>query len=182
MRPLSIRERKLVAIGLLVLLIAGVWTLLLSPLIDGFTERSDQRALLRATYERNSRLINAIPVVRRRAEQLQPQTAQFAMTGPSIANARDLLQERLRKDFAAVGGELTASQEAAEQPDSARAWIQGRMSLPNLEALLVRLNDTPPYLIIESLRISADQGMETGHFDKLDVRLEASIAYLPAAS
>jgi general secretion pathway protein M len=181
-RPLSARERKLVAIGLLVLLIAGVWTLLLAPLIDGFAARSDQRALLRVAYERNSRLINAIPAARRRAEQLQPQTAQFALTGVTAVAARDRLQERLRKDFAAAGGELTASQEASSPAGDVRAWVQGRMTLPDLEALLVRLNDTPPYLIIETLRVSADSALETGRLDKLDVRLEASIPYLPAAS
>jgi type II secretory pathway component PulM len=182
MKPLSTRERKLVAILLLLLLIAAGWALILSPMIDGFSSRAGQRALLRATYERNSRLINAGPALRRQAERLRPVAAQVALGGATIGVARDRLQERLRKDFADAGGELTASEDAPSSANDVHAWVQGRISLADLAELLQRIDATPPYLIIETLRISADSALETGRLDKLDVRLEVSIPYSPAAS
>ena len=182
MRPLSARERKIVAVGLLVLLVAACWLLVVAPLIDGAVQRSQQRALLGATYARNSRLINSIPAQRRKAEQLKPLVQRFALTGSSGDAAHKKLQEQLRKAFTTAGGEITASQDSPSRPGEVRGWVEGRMTLPALEALLSGVANTPPFLIVESLRVSADSVLETGRLDKLDVRVEASIPYLPAAS
>ncbi len=99
MRSLSARERKIVAVGLLVLLVLVVWALVVAPLIDGAMQRSQQRALLMATYERNARLINAIPAQRRKAEQMKPLVQRFAIGGNSAEAARKRLQEQLRAAF-----------------------------------------------------------------------------------
>lgn len=181
MRALSARERKLIAIGILVLLAALIWWLLLAPFVDGFSQRASQREELRAVYVRNSRLINAIPAQRRRAESQTNLKGQFLLTAPNATLARDRLRERLRTGFAASGGEVTAVQDVPAQPGSVRGWVQGRISLPQLQTLLGKINSTPPYLVVESLRISADKAMETGRLDTLDVKLEASVPTLPAA-
>ncbi len=182
MRSLSARERKIVAVGLLVLLVLVVWALVVAPLIDGAMQRSQQRALLMATYERNARLINAIPAQRRKAEQMKPLVQRFAIGGNSAEAARKRLQEQLRAAFTKAGGQITTSQDSPSPDGAVRGWVEGRMTLPALEALLAGISDTPPYLTIESLRVSADSVLETGRLDKLDVRIEASIPYLPAAS
>jgi len=83
---------------------------------------------------------------------------------------------------AAAGGQVTALQDVPATPGEVRAWIQGRMTLPQLQQMLVRVNHTPPYLVTESLRISADRALETGRLDLLDIRLETSIPHIPAAS
>ena len=182
MRQLSARERKIVAIFILVLLIALGWLAMVSPLLGGFSARSDQRQLLRMAYERNSRLINAIPALRRRSEQIRPLRAQVALVAPDPAQAQDRLRERLRNAFAEAGGEVTLVQGVPASGDQVRAWVQGKITLEALQKLLVTQENAAPYLVIESLRISADAALETGRLDKLDVRLEASIPYLRAAS
>lgn len=182
MRQLSARERKIVAIFVLFLLLAIVWLAVLAPLIDGFRARSAQRLLLRMTYERNSRLINAIPVMRRHGEQMRPLTAQVALVAPDHAQAQDRLRERLRNAFAQAGGDVTAVQSVPVAGSEVRAWVQGKLTLADLQQLLVQTENAAPYLVIESLRISADAALETGRLDKLDVRVEASIPYLRAAS
>lgn len=182
MRPLNPRERRLVAVGLLILLGALIWLPAVAPLLNGFSARAEERASLRAAYLRNSRLINTIPAIRRQAEQQKGTTARFAIGGANAALARAALRERLQRDFTAAGGQVTALQDVPATPGEVRAWIQGRMTLPQLQQMLVRVNDTPPYLVTESLRISADRALETGRLDLLDIRLETSIPHIPAAS
>ena len=181
MKALSTRERKLVAIGLLMLAIAGIWWALIKPFADGFAERAARREELRLAYVRNSRLINAIPPLRRRAENQSDLKARFLLVAPNATIARDKLRERMRTDFASAGGEVTAVQDVPAQPGYARAWVQGRITLAQLQTLLGKINSASPALIIESLRISADKAIETGHLEPLDVRLETSVPTLSAA-
>ncbi len=182
MRRLSQRESSLIAIGLLVLALALIWAFLIAPFASGFAERGDQREMLRMAYERNSRLINAIPAMRRQAEKQRGLGNLFLIAAPNAGLARGKLRERLRGQISAVGGQVTAVQDVPSAPGTVRAWVQGRMTLAQLSSLLAATNDTPPYLVIESLRISADRALETGHLDILDIRLEASIPTFPAAS
>lgn len=182
MRALAPRERKLVAVGILALLVAILWGGTVSPIVEGFSARAEQRLVLKAAYERNSRLINAIPVLRRQAERQGESLRNFVVAIPNPVLARAALRDRLRRDVTAMGGEITASQDMPSPPGTVRAWVQARMTLEQLERLLVRIDDTPPYLVTEALRISADRALETGHLDILDIRLEASIPHSPAAS
>lgn len=181
MRALSPRERRLIAIGLVVLAVALVWLLLLAPLVTGFVDRAAQRDMLTATYERNSRLINAIPAQRRRAEKQGALKDSYFLAAPNATLARDRLRERLRSDFAAAGGMVSAVQDVPSPAGSSRAWVQGRMTLPQLQSLLATIDTTQPFLIVETLRISADKALDTGRLDILDIRLEASVPTLPAA-
>ena len=172
MSALSLRERRLIAIALAVLAVALVWLLIIAPLLNGFAERAAQR---------NSRLINAIPAQRRRTERQGALKDSFFLAAPNANLARDRLRERLRKEFAQAGGMVSAVQDVPSPAGSARAWVQGRMTLPQLQTMLSTLDNNPPYLITESLRVSADKAMETGRLDILDIRLEASVPTLSAA-
>jgi general secretion pathway protein M len=182
MRPLSARERKLVAVGLLVLLVALVWGVIVAPVIDGFTQRAEQRALLRTAYARNSRLISAVPALRRQAERQSETLRAFVIPATNPVLARAALRDRLRRDVTALGGEVIGLQDIPAPTGTVRAGVQVRMTLEQMQRLLVSLNDTPPYLVTESLRVSADRALETGHLDLLDVRLEVSVPHSPAAS
>lgn len=181
MRTLSARERKLIAIALLLAALALLWMVVVAPVLGGFSDRAEQRAQLRSDYQLNTRLINTIPAFRRRAEKQKSVEAQFILSAPTATLARDKLRERLRRDFTAAGGEVSAVQDLPGQPGHASAWVQGKMTLPHLQQLLVSINDTPPYLITESLRVSADRALEAGHLDIMDIRLEVSIPISPAA-
>lgn len=181
MRALSLRERRLIAIALAVLAVALVWLLVVAPLLNGFAKRATERETLSAAYQRNSRLINAIPAQRRRAERQSALKDSFFLGAPNANLARDRLRERLRKEFTQAGGVVSAVQDVPSPAGSARAWVQGRMTLHQLQVMLWTLDNSPPYLITESLRISADKALETGRLDILDIRLEASVPTLPAA-
>lgn len=182
MRRLSQRESRLVAVLLLVGIIAVGWLLLIAPVIDGFAERREARDALRLTYARNARLINAVPAMRRRAEQLEAASGDFVLRAPGAAVARDRLRTRLRTALVASGGQVTAAQDIPAPAGQARAWVQGRMTLAQLNQMLATLSNTPPYLIIESVRVTADRALQTGQLDSLDIRLEASIPLAAAAS
>lgn len=182
MRRLSQRESRLVAVLLLVGLVAVGWLLLIAPVIDGFAERREAREALRLAYARNARLINAVPAMRRRAERLEAASGDFVLRAPSAAVARDRLRTRLRTALVASGGQVTAAQDVPAPAGQARAWVQGRMTLAQLNQMLATLSNTPPYLIIESVRVTADRALQTGQLDSLDIRLEASIPLAAAAS
>lgn len=182
MRQLSARERKLTAVALLILVLVLIQMLVIGPIIAGFTARAEQRALLRATYARNERLIGTIPALRRRATLRQGALTRFALAAPSAALAGDQLKERLRIGFAAAGGQVIGIQDVAASGPQARAWIGGRIALAQLPQLLAGLQNAPPYLVLEGLKISADQSLAAGRLDTLDVRIEASIPYILATS
>ena len=88
MKPLSPRERKLVAVALLLGVIALIWIALLQPVLDGFTERAEQRAELADRYAQNERLIGRIGQLRRVAEQQRLRTGVpwFGMDGRQAAD------------------------------------------------------------------------------------------------
>lgn len=182
MRRLSQRESRLVAALVLIALVAVGWLLLVAPLIDGFAERREERETLRMAYARNARLINAVPAMRRRAEGLAAASSDFVLRAPSASAARDRLRTRLRTALVANGGQVTAAQDVPAAPGQARAWVQGRMTLAQFNQLLAALSNARPYLVIESVRVTADRALQTGQLDTLDVRLEASIPIATATS
>ncbi|HEY5237225.1 MAG TPA: hypothetical protein VIJ62_02500 [Rhizomicrobium sp.] len=83
MRQLSEREAKLVAIGILVAVIAITWVGIISPIMDGFLERSEERTALLDTYARNQRVLAGIPVWRVQADAQKETEAKFAILAPS---------------------------------------------------------------------------------------------------
>ena len=115
-RTLSARERKLIAVALLLAVVALIWAIVIGPVISGFASRAEQRTQLRAEYQRNSRLINAIPALRRRAEKQQSVRDQLVIAAPNATLARDRLRERLRREFTVAGGQVTAVQDLPGQP------------------------------------------------------------------
>jgi hypothetical protein len=182
MTRLGERERRLVAIFILLLLLAAAWLLLVAPLVEGFRARAELRTRLGLDHARNSRLINAIPAMRRRAEQARALGSRLAILAPDPAAGQDRLRERLRTAFGAAGGEVRAAQSVSVSAGRARAWVEGQLTLAQIERLLVALQADPPFLTVEAVRISGDTALETGRLDKLDVRVEASIPYLSPAS
>lgn len=174
MTNLTARERKLVAIGLLVGLFAMVWYVVISPILDGFAKRQEAQAQLTARFASNARLIASLPRLRKTIEASAAERRSFRMEGESLAAVTEALKERLGAQVAANGGELRAMQEVSDQPGWARAWVEARMTLPQLVATLESLQNQPPYLAINALTISADRALQSGRLDLMDVRIEAS--------
>lgn len=174
MNSLSPRERKIVAIGILVGLIALVWFVLIVPVTAGFAARSAERALLTARFAGNERLIASIPRLRNAIESRKADFKNFRTEGESFAAVTEALKERLGAQVAASGGELRAMQEVSDRPGWARAWVEARMTLPQMIATLEKVQNQPPYLVVNSLTISADRALQSGKLDLMDIRIEAS--------
>lgn len=171
---LSQRERRLLAIAILLALIALVWLALIAPLIDGFAERAERRDLLGAAYQRNDRLISSLPRLRRNAERQRTARTEFALPAANAAQASDLLKERLSIQFEEAGGQVLTVEEVPTRPGWAQARLQGSATLDQIIPLLGRLQNEPPYLVIESLSIVADKAAQSGHLDRMDIKVEAS--------
>ncbi len=182
MRPLTARERRLVALGLLLALTAILWLAVLGPLIGGFFDRAQARRDLIAAYERNERVLRSLPRWRAVAEAQRRQSDRFAIAAPNEQQAVEALKERVLRQAAQDGYTVTAVQDlqasAAEGQVKVRADLL--LSLGQLYATLRRLSTEGTYVIVEYISISADRAFATGHAAPLAVRLELSGDWHPS--
>ncbi|PKP94564.1 MAG: hypothetical protein CVT77_01605 [Alphaproteobacteria bacterium HGW-Alphaproteobacteria-16] len=182
MRPSSPRERRLVALLILMALIALVWFAMVSPILGGFSARAAQREELSLRYLHNQRTIAAVPRLRRQAEEQRQRIDVFVLGAANAEAGREALKDRLQRVVERAGGEVRAAIDAEGEPGWARAGISARMTLPQLTTTLDRLQNTPPWLVIETLSVEANDALVTGQSSSMDVQLEASIPLRPAAA
>jgi hypothetical protein len=184
MRRLSDRERKLVAVGILVAAVAVVWLAIVSPLVGGFVDRRQQRQTLIKTYERDRRVLAGITVWRAEADEQRRTQGRFALVAASQAQATELLKERLTKLAADEGGVLKAVQDT--QVDAAAPTVRVRadlqLTLSQLYESLKRLETEEPYVVVEYVSVDAVRASESGGASPLDVRLEVSADWRAAPS
>jgi hypothetical protein len=174
MNSLTARERKILAIGILVGVIALIWFVIIAPIMGGFSERAAERERLSARFAGNERLIANIPRLRKAVEKGSADFRNFRIEGESFAVVTEALKERLGAQVAASGGELRAIQEVDDKPGWVRAWVESRMTLPQMIASLEKLQNQPPYLAVTTLTISADRALQSGKLDLMDIRIEAA--------
>lgn len=175
MRPLSLRERRLVAVLILVAVVALVFRLVIAPLTNGFAERAARKRDLALQYEHNVRVIATVPRLTRAAERMRADVRPFTLAADDVQGARDLLKERLQQTVERAGGEFRSAADVEADPSWVRAGATARLTLPQLTAVLAALQNTPPWLVIDTLTIGADDALVTGRASNMDVQLEASI-------
>ncbi len=174
MNRLSSRERKLVAILILLTLVALVWLAIVSPILSGFTARAAEQDRLVARFSGNERLIASMSRLRAQAEVQKLDAARFHDAAPDLATASEQLQERLTNQIAQDGGELKSVQDVSDRPGWVRASADGRISLPQLLNLLDHLQNNAPLLVVNALSLSADRALQSGHLDLMEFHLEVS--------
>lgn len=181
MRPLSARERKLVAVGLLLLAIGLVWLAVIAPILAGFEARAAERDQLRLLMARNERLLAALPQLRRAAEQQRRTDGRYALAAPDAAQAREALKARLSATLTSNGGQVTAVRDLeAELPaGSVGARADAVLTLSQLHESLRRLEIEEPYVVVEYLSVGADRAYVSGTAGPLDVRIEVSVPHRP---
>lgn len=176
MKPLEPRERKLVAVGLLVATAAGLWLGLVSPLVGGVQARSEKRQELLSRYQANQRLMAALPSFRAEALVQRRTASLYQITAPTEALATEALRQRLSQALTDAGGAVTAVQPI--QSDVPRGWTSvradARITLTQLLGSLRRLENEPPYVVIDYASLGAERALLTGHAAPLDVRLQVS--------
>jgi hypothetical protein len=181
MRRLSDREQRILAIGILVLLIAVVWLAVAAPILDGFSKRALEREQLLATYARNQRVLAALPIWRTQLDQQRRTAPIFAIQAPTPGQAGDQLRERLARTFAGAGVEVRAVQDLPSE--SRKGWVAARIDLrltqTQLNAGLERLENEEPYVLVDYFAVAAERAFETGQSGPVDVRIDVSARYRP---
>ena len=176
MKPLQPRERQIVAVGILILVIATVWFGLVQPIIGGFISRAEERNDLLAAYQRNERVLTGISVWRTKADEQKDTQGQYAIVAPTKVLAVENLKQRLNRTIAGVGGTVQAISELPAQP--AEGWVRVRVDLQltmsQLYKSLNRLENEAPYVVVGYVSVVADRAVQTGHLATMDVRLEIS--------
>lgn len=182
MRRLTPRERRLIALCVLVLAVVLVWLVIVGPLVGGFLNRATQRRELQATYLRNERLIASLPVLRAAAESQQRNAARFALAAPSSTLAAEALKARLQHLATDEGFAVTAVEDLdADAPTGVvRLRADLTITLNQLYDTLRRLESEDAYVVVDYFSVSADRSLASGRLAPIDVRLELSTAWRPA--
>jgi hypothetical protein len=176
MRPLAQRERRLVALGILFVLVAIVVLGVIVPLVGGMATRALERGDLVATYVRNQRVLAGIPVWREQAEEQKSNAADFAIVAPTGALAAEMLKQRISRMTNEQGGSVqTISEIQGDVPDG---WVKVRadlqLTIAQLYKSLARLESEAPYVVVGYVSVAADRAQKTGHAAPMDVRIEVS--------
>ncbi len=182
MRPLSARERRLVAIALLLAVVAVVWFLIVGPFVGGFFDRAAERRELIASHQRNERTLASIPIWRKAAEAQRRHAERFAIPAQSEQLAVEALKERLAALATNEGFQITAIQDLdADTAAEAKVRADLQITLTQLHESLRRLETEGPY-VVEYLSVSADRALATGRSSRLLVRLEVGAPWRPVRS
>lgn len=180
-RSLSARERRLLAVLLLVAVLALLARGLVLPLLDGFSERAATRAALAERYARNARLIASAPRLARLAERQNRELAAFLIVAPTPALAGERLQERLQAIVEAAGGEFRLAETLGSEPDRVGVRVEARLTQAQLTQALLALQNDRPFLGITAVGINAADALTATTPGPMDVRIDVSIPYRPGA-
>ncbi|WP_293880051.1 type II secretion system protein GspM [Sphingomonas sp.] len=182
MRSLADRERKFVAVFILCLFVGVVWLLVVAPVLSGISERRERKMALSQQFQANQRIIGSIPRLRRQAEQQKEALGRFIVAAPNAQTASATMQERLQRTIEATGGETRAIEDGQIADDVLRMRATARLTLAQLTALLVHMQNEPPYLTIETLNVTADQALVSGRLEIMEVSFEISLPVVLAQS
>lgn len=182
-RATSPRERRLIAVLVLTTVMAAAYYLVVAPIVGGFRSRAEQREALILQHSHNLRTITSIPRLRHQADLRSIAAATFVF---EVANAdadagRERLKDRLQAAIERAGGEFRIGDDSEARPGWARARASARLTLPQLAAALTSLQNTQPWLIIESVTVTANDALVTGQSSHMDVDIDASIPLRLAA-
>ena len=176
MARISPRERRLLAVLILIAAGAAVWLGIVAPIIDGFSSRADERTRLALVYAGNARLLASIGRLRKLVTQQRSDAEIYRIVAPTPLAADEILKARLGDTVARAGGRTRSVQEVDGEPGRVRAWVEARMSLPQLVETLTALENQTPLLALTSLSVAADPSADR-RADLLNVRIEASARY-----
>lgn len=179
MRPLTARERRLVALGLLVVAIGLFWLVVVGPLVGGFLGRAQERRDLWATHHRNDRLIASLPALRATAEAQRRIAPRFAMAAPSEAAASEAFKDRLRRLATQEGFTVKAIEDLPAEGPAGMVNIRADLTLTlnQLYETVRRLQSEDAYVVVDYLSVTADRSLAAGRLAPLDARLELSSAW-----
>ncbi|HWA88826.1 MAG TPA: type II secretion system protein GspM [Rhizomicrobium sp.] len=175
MRPLEPRERKVVAVAILIAALVVVWYALINPLVVGFIDRAEERAELQTAYRKNQRVLSGIATWRDEVEEQTATQSQYAIVAPTKVLAAENLKQRLNRLANATGGSV---QSVSDLPSENENWVRVRadmqLTMSQLYKSLYRLENEAPYVVVGYVSVVADRAVQTGHLATMDVRIEVS--------
>jgi type II secretory pathway component PulM len=184
MTSLSDRERRLVAVLILIALITLGWLAIVSPIISGFEARAAERERLALVQASNERLIDNVARLRRTAEAQKANMTRFHLIAPTPEAASEQLKDRVSALIGEAGGEVRALQDVETAEGQIELRIEARVGGEQLARLIERLQNAEPLLIMRSLSVSAPGaiGAEVSapSSRNLDIRLDVAASHSPA--
>lgn len=177
MERLSLRERRLAALFLLLLAAGLAWALVIHPISAGFADRAERRDLLVATYGRDERVIGQLPSLSRAAAAQRRDAARFRLDASDEAAATALLVQRLSGAVAASGGTPVGVEAIAGAPGTVRARVNAQLPPAQLGAFIGAVENSRPLLMVDALAIDATNSPGEPGSGLLDVHLEVSASF-----
>jgi hypothetical protein len=181
MRPLSARERRLVAIALLVAAIAAVYLGVAAPAWRGFADRSAERQRLVNEISQSRRLIDQAGFWRAQAKRQKADLAAYAVMAPTRDAAVEATTQRIDSAVVGQGGVVKTIREQPGGPGLVRVRVDLEASLTALMASLKVLENQKPYVLIEKLSIVADQAATAGRLSPMEISIDLAVPYRVAA-
>jgi general secretion pathway protein M len=182
LKPLTARERRLVAIGLLVAAMAVIWLGIIGPVIGGFADRAAERTRLQLAFQTNERLLAGLPAWRVAAERQRATADRFSIAATTERLAAEALKARIQRLAAEEGYTVTSIEDLAGDAPAGRIKVRAdaELTLTQLCDSLRRLETEGAYVVVDFLSISADRALQSGREAPLDIRLELTADYRPA--
>ncbi len=182
MTALSARERRLIAVAILLALVAALWFGAVLPIAGGFAERSARKEDLARVHAVNAAAIARLPQWRGQWARLRRDMADFALDAGSREDAGSLLRGRVASVARRNGAVIKNVQDGPASPGWVRVRLDATVSLEQMAHVLAGIENERPVLIVESLTVSADEAFRTGRPAPVDVRIEITAPYQSLAS
>lgn len=184
MTSLSDRERRLIAILILIAVIAAGWLAILAPIMAGFDARAAERERLALVQASNQRLIDNAARLRRQADAQKADMARYHVIAATPDAAAEQLKERVSGLISAAEGEVRALQDVESEAGRIELRIEARVDAGQLVRLLERLQNAEPLMVVRALSVSAPgvsaADASASSSRKLDVRIELGASHSPA--
>jgi hypothetical protein len=151
------------ALGILLLLAAVVYSALIAPLLEDYAATRQQIAQYTVLAERYQRLAEALPARRAALAALKQSAAGEAglMSSANETLAGAELQSRIKSIVEAAQGELKSTQvlPVQREGDFRRVGVRTEMAmtLPAAQQVLYQIEATAPWLFIDNLDIHSHE-------------------------
>ena len=182
MASLSLRSRRIVAVGLLALVLLALYSFAAAPLLASYADSRRQAAESRAALARYEEVGGEIPALKKQLDALHQRGATAAgyLDGQNETLVAAALQERLKSAVVQTGGRLNSTQVLAgtEKGQTRRVVVRGQMqmTIASLQRVLYTLESGSPYLFIDNLDVRplvGPRGPDTAEGDAaLDVHFD----------
>jgi len=164
MPELSPAIRRFVAVGLLLVLAALVWSVIAAPLLAARSEAVSTIERLRPVLERGRTATGDIAVLQNELKRLKEHrnSAGGLLAGTNEPIAAAQLQDRLKSAVDRVNGDLRSTQVLPARDDSGfrRVTVRAQLSI-NLAAfqhVVYELEAAPPYLFLDEVEVAQRPG------------------------